>query len=72
MELYATIKKGSKYAYQGREQGSGKLILFPICQIRDDPSCGYCFRMGGNQYRREDLNFFVKTPRGELIKLNGR
>lgn len=46
-----------------------KLILFPVREIQNS---SYAFRMGGNQYRREDLNFYVKTPDGELIKLNGR
>ncbi len=66
MELYATIKKTSKYAYQGREERTGKVIFFPIREVQDDP---YAFRMNGNQYRREDLSFYVKTPSGELIKL---
>lgn len=67
MELYATIKKSSKYAHQGREDYNGKLIVFPVREIQDGD---YAFRMGGNQYRREDLNFYVKSPRGNLIKLH--
>jgi len=69
MELYATIKRTSKYAHQGRSEVDGKTILFPVREIQNS---SYPFRMGGNQYRREDLNFYVKTPDGELIKLNGR
>ena len=65
MELYATIKRTSKYAYQGRSEADGKLILFPVREIQNG---SYAFRMGGNQYRREDLNFYVKSPCGELIK----
>ena len=67
MNLYATIKKSSKYAHQGRSEADGKLILFPVQEIQNG---SYAFRMNGNQYRREDLNFYVKSPRGELIKLH--
>ena len=68
MELYATIKRTSQYAYQGRSEVDGKTILFPVQEIQ---SGEYAFRMGGNQYRKADLNFYVKAPRGELVKLNG-
>ena len=67
MELYATIKRTSKYAHQGRSEVDGKLILFPVQEIQNG---SYAFRMGGNQYRREDLNFYVKAPCGELVKLH--
>ena len=67
MNLYATIKKSSKYAHQGREEYTGKLILFPVHEIQDS---AYAFRLNSNQYRREDLNFYVKAPSGKLIKLH--
>ena len=69
MELYATIRKSSKYAYQGADRATGKPILFPVRAIQDD---AYAFRLNGNQYRREDLHFWVKTPAGKLVKLNPR
>jgi len=66
MELYAKIKRTSKYAHQGRRESDGGEILFVVRAIQDD---GYAFRMGGNQYRREDLTFYVRAPGGELAKL---
>ncbi len=67
MELYAIIKRTSKYAYQGREEGTGRTILFAVGEVQDGE---YAFRFNSNQYRRQDLNFYVKRPDGELIKLN--
>jgi len=71
MELYATIRKTSKYAHQGTEGSTGKTILFPIRAIQDD-CCGYLFRLNSNQYRQSDLHFWVKTPGGKPVKLNPR
>lgn len=68
MELYATIKKTSEYAHQGHNPENGQAILFPVESIQDDH---YAFRLNCNQYRREDLTFWVKTPRGRLVRLNG-
>lgn len=67
MELYATIKRTSKYALQGRDECTDKTILFPVQQVQ---ASSYAFRLNSNQYRREDLNFYVKTPCGKLIKLH--
>ena len=67
MELYATIKRTSKYAHQGRDECTDKTILFPVQQVQDS---SYAFRLNSNQYRREDLNFYVKTPGVKLIKLH--
>ena len=70
MDLYATIRRSSKYARQGREPGTGRTVLFPVDEIQDDV-CGYHFRLNANQYRREDLHFWVKTtPGGTMVKLN--
>jgi len=71
MELYATIRKTSKYAHQGTETGTGKPILFPVRETQDD-CCGYLFLLNSNQYRQKDLHFWVKTPGGKLVKLNPR
>jgi hypothetical protein len=68
MELYAKIKKTSKYAYQGEDE-RGKPRLLPVREIQDDAIGGYHFRLPGNQYRLCDLNLYVKTPGGKLVKL---
>jgi len=66
MELYAKIKKSSKYAYQGEYSDSP-----PYFRVREIINGKYAFTLNnGNWYRREDLNFFVKNPKGELLKLN--
>jgi len=68
MELYATIRKSSKYARQGTD-ATGQAIFFPVDALQDD-CCGYLFRLNSNQYRQSDLHFWVKTPGGKLVKLN--
>jgi len=65
IELYAKIKRSSKYAYQGEYSDSSE--YFRVREIRNDE---YAFTLNnGNWYRREDLNFYVRTPKGGLIKL---
>jgi len=66
MELFAKIKRSSKYAYQGQYDDSPE--YFRVNEIRHDE---YAFTLNnGNWYRCQDLNFYVRTPKGGLIKLN--
>lgn len=67
MQLFATIKKSSKYFYQGLDEETGKPMLFEIEEIRNDL---HAFVLNSNNYRSEDLNFYVKMPCGQLIKLH--
>ena len=67
MELYAKIKPESKYAHQGVDPRSGKRIFFPITEVRDD---WYAFQTDYNQYRLEDLTFYVRSPSGRFIRLS--
>jgi len=63
--LYATIKRRSKYAYQGGRDGRPALLR--VTRLEDD---SYAFHLdNGNRYRREDLTFFVQSPEGKLLKL---
>jgi hypothetical protein len=69
-ELWATIKESSKYYHQGlvdptnRRSGVRELRIDAIVEDSD----GYEFKLNSNQYRREDLNLFVKVD-GKLKKL---
>jgi hypothetical protein len=63
LELYAQLKKSSKYFHQF--QGAQKVThIIP-------PSLGdhYCFRVAQNAYRHEDLVFSVKVG-DELVRLD--
>lgn len=63
--LYATIKRRSKYAYQGERDG--KPVLMRVTRLEED---SYAFHLdNGNRYRREDLTFFVQSPEGKSFKL---
>lgn len=74
-QLYAKIKKSSKYYYQNKwaqnnppELGGG--FPFPV-EIVFDPS-GYSVKGGpGGQYRLSDVNFFVIED-GQELKISGR
>jgi hypothetical protein len=63
--LYATIKRRSKYAYQGERDG--RPVLMRVTRLEDD---FYAFHLeNGNRYRREDLMFFAQSPEGKPFKL---
>jgi hypothetical protein len=65
--LYAVIKRSSKYAYQGRYGGKPAAMRVTATGLRSDD---YAFRLeNGNDYRREDLTFYVKGTDGKLLKL---
>ncbi len=65
-ELYASIKKSSKYYHQGLDN-NGAPINFPVQSI----SYGsYSFRLNHNNYRSRDLFFYVKDVDGQFLKLN--
>jgi hypothetical protein len=65
--LFAVIKASSKYAYQGRYAGKPAAMRVTATGLRGDD---YAFRLeNGNDYRREDLTFYVKGLDGKLLKL---
>ena len=65
--LFALIKASSKYAYQGRYTGKPVAMRVTATGARND---AYAFRLeNGNDYRREDLTFYVKGLDGKLLKL---
>ena len=65
--LFAMIKASSKYAYQGRYTGKPVAMRVTATNARTD---AYAFRLeNGNDYRREDLTFYVKGLDGKLLKL---
>jgi len=65
--LFAVIKASSKYAYQGRYTGKPVAMRVTATGARND---AYAFRLeNGNDYRREDLTFYVKGLDGKLVKL---
>jgi hypothetical protein len=65
--LFALIKASSKYAYQGRYTGKPVAMRVMATGARND---AYAFRLeNGNDYRREDLTFYVRNPDGQLVKL---
>ena len=64
--LFAVIKASSKYEYQNREK-DGKPVPMEVKATREDH---YAFRLAnGNDYRREDLTFYVRGLDGKLVKL---
>ncbi len=71
--IYATIKKSSKYYHQGLSDptnGKSKPRAFEITSINAIPdSDGYDYRLNNNQYRREDLQLWVKLPDGKLKRI---
>jgi hypothetical protein len=54
VQLYAVIKRSSKYHYQQRSKEPFEV------QFRDYPD-GYCVCGNDNQYRIQDLRFYVKV-----------
>ena len=65
--LFALIKSSSKYEYQNREDDAGKPVPMRVKATREDH---YAFRLeNGNDYRREDLTFYVRGLDGKLVKL---
>lgn len=65
LTLYAMIRAGSKYAYQGRY--TGKPVAMRVMHLEDRTD--YAFHLeNGNRYRREDLIFYVQSD-GKLLKL---
>jgi hypothetical protein len=60
--LYAIIKKSSKYRYQQPKaksgEGTGGVMPFPVAFANFQ--LDYCVSGNSNDYRVEDLNFFVK------------
>lgn len=56
-QLYATIKRSSKYAHQQPRDLSGKAQPFEV-EIGGYDS--YIFRGNDNQYRAADLTLFVR------------
>ncbi|WP_043582106.1 hypothetical protein [Geminisphaera colitermitum] len=65
-DLYATIKKSSKYYYQGLGDDN-KPRAFRIRQIDDFGD--YRFHGNSNQYRAEDLMFWIENSKGKFTKL---
>ncbi len=65
-ELYASIKKSSKYYHQGLDT-NGKPIIFLVKSIQYG---SYSFRFNHNNYRSLDLFFYVKDVEGQFLKLN--
>ena len=69
-QLYAKIKKSSKYFYQNewaKRDGYGLPFEVEI----ENTSDKYCVHGAGNQFYVSDLNFFVIVD-GVEIKLGGR
>ena len=64
INLFAKIKRSSKYYYQGLN--NNKPELFQIKEIRDG---SHPFKLNCNSYRSEDLAFYVKGVGEMLIKL---
>jgi hypothetical protein len=65
--LFALIKSSSKYAYQGRYTGKPVAMRVTATNARNE---AYAFRLeNGNDYRREDLTFYVRNPDSQLVKL---
>jgi hypothetical protein len=63
LELYAELKKNSKYYHQFRGPQKVTHVIPPSWQDH------YCFRIAHNAYRHEDLIFSVKVG-GELMRLD--
>ncbi|MDF3056819.1 MAG: hypothetical protein K0R17_1034 [Rariglobus sp.] len=68
VDLYATIKKSSKYYGQDHARATGKPSPWLVRFV--DSRDSYGFHGNGNQYRREDLTFWVKATDGTLVKLS--
>jgi len=67
-QLYATIKRASKYySQQEFEYNSKRLIAFPV-DVRQDIGGEYHVKSASNQYRLRDVNLLVKLD-ARLIRL---
>lgn len=65
IELYARIKRSSKYYNQGLDTRN-KPKIFKVEEVR----CGsHPFRLNANNYGVSDLIFYVKDRFDQLIKL---
>jgi hypothetical protein len=64
VELFAMLKKSSKYYHQFRGWAKVDSVF--------SPSHGdeYCFRCAHNSYRHADLIFGVKLANGEIVRLD--
>ena len=69
-QLYAKIKRSSKYHWQN-EQAKHNGYGLPFKVAIDDTSNEYCVYGAGNQYCISDLNFFVIVD-GHEIELGGK
>lgn len=67
VELFAKIKRTSKYYYQGLDQNN-KPVAFKIEAIQHG---SHSFRINSNNYRCQDLAFYVKDSKGKLLPLVG-
>ena len=56
IELYAQIKRSSKYYYQGLDIDN-EPIIFQVDEVRNG---SHPFRLNSNNYRAEDLVFYLK------------
>jgi len=66
VELFAEIRRSSKYYYQGLDSARQPRI-FRIEAIRHG---SHPFRLNNNNYRSRDLSFFVKDVHGHLVPLS--
>ena len=68
VELFAKIKRTSKYYYQGLDEHKTPRA-FRIDAIQECDT--HHIRMNNNNYRCRDLSFWVKSVEGDLIPLAG-
>ncbi|WEJ62184.1 hypothetical protein [Thiomicrorhabdus lithotrophica] len=67
-QLYARIKRTSKYAYQNDWEGYPS--HFPV-DIASPAKDDYIVKGGvGGQYRLADVSLYVKTHQDELIRIS--
>ncbi|MFZ5798132.1 MAG: hypothetical protein ACOY3O_06860 [Thermodesulfobacteriota bacterium] len=66
VELFARIKRSSKYYHQGLDRARQPRI-FRVDAIRHGT---HPFRLNSNNYRSQDLAFFVKDVHGGLVPLS--
>jgi hypothetical protein len=71
-QLFATIKKSSKYACQQPRDDSQRLApMMPFeVHIGTGPAKDYIVHGNGNQYRIADLRFYVKDDDGRFVPLS--
>lgn len=69
-ELWARLRKSSKYYRSQGLNEAGKPIVFPITTVNAIDHDGFCFRGRGNVYRAEDLSFCIMVA-GKLLSLGG-